>query len=177
MLLDSMNNAGYFSSLHLYSGYWNVIIEEPDRPKTAFVVPGKLAGIYMFKRMPFGLVNAPATFCRIIDKIFYDIKLKYLLSYIDDFTVFSRDFENHLVYLKEVLQRLQQAGLKLKPSKCSFVTNKITFLGHEVSTEGISPNREKVKAIEDIPAPTTLKAVRSFYSKLRRNSRATDPVN
>ena len=92
-ILDSLGKAKWFSSLDLTSGYWQVEMNEIDREKTAFITK---QGIFEFNVMPFGLTNAPATFQRLMDRIFYDIKDKYVLVYLDDINVFSNIFEKHI---------------------------------------------------------------------------------
>lgn len=106
--------------------------------------------------MCFGLCNARATFCRLVDRIFGDIKQKYCLLYIDDFSVFLKSFAEHLIHLEEVLRRLKESGLKVKPSKCAFGQLCITILGHKVSEKGLSPDPEKAKSLQDFPRPHNL---------------------
>lgn len=103
-LFESLFGSTLYTSLDLFSGYYQVVVREEDQEKTAFLVPG--GGVYCFKRMPFGLCNAPATFSR----IFCDAKFKFVLPYLDDFTAFSKDFETHFDDLKNVLQRIKSAG-------------------------------------------------------------------
>lgn len=136
--------------MDLFSGYHYVPIAKKDRPKTVFIVPtapGFSARLFQFNRMCFVLCNAPATFCRPVDRIFGDIKQEYCLLYTDDSFVFSTSFAEHLIRLEEVLRRLKESGLKFKPSKCALGMSCITFLGHQVSKEGLPPDQEKVKSI------------------------------
>ena len=116
----------------------------------------------MFNRMPFGISNGPSFFSQLVDKLFADIKLTYVLPFIDDFTIHSTNFEQHLIHLEDVLQRISAAGLKLKPSKCVFGADKVLFLGHELSAAGVGPNSKKIEAIVRMPPPSTLKELRSF---------------
>lgn len=104
-------------------------IAEKDRPTTAFVVPptpGFAGGLFQFNRMCFGLTNAPATFCRVVDKIFGDSKQRYCLLCIDDFSVYTETVANHMAHLEEVLKRLRDSDLKVKPKKCESL--KLRFL-------------------------------------------------
>lgn len=159
-LFDSLCGSTVYTSLELFSGYYQVAVKVEDQEKTAFLVPG--GGLYCFKRMPCGLCNAPATVSRIADVIFSDVKFKFVLPYLDDFTTFSKSFDAHLIHLKSVVHRLKVAGLKIKPNKCFFAKKKITFLGHEISGNGIEPSRDKLKAVEKFERPRNLKSVKSF---------------
>ena len=162
--LDSLRGATWFSTLDLKSGYWQVEMAEEDKEKTAFSV-GPL-GFYECHRMPFGLTNAPATFQRLMETCMGDLYLSQCLVYIDDVIVFSRTFEEHLQRLEGVFQRLHDAGLKLKPSKCSFFQQSIKFLGHQVSAEGVSPDPDKVAAVKAWPIPSNVSEVQSFLGFL-----------
>ena len=126
---------------------------------TAFITSD---GLFQFKVMPFGLTNAPATFQRFMDAVLAGYKWKNLLVYMDDICVFSSTFEQHLKDLREVFTRLRSANLKLKPSKCHFAQDKIKFLGHIVTSEGILPDPDKVKAIHNLPLPENIASLQSF---------------
>ena len=114
--LDSLAGARYFSSLELKTGYWQLELEEADKEKTAFSA-GPL-GFFEYNRMPMGLVNAPACFQRLMQRTMGDLHLNTCLLYRDDIIVFSKTFEEHLIRLDSVFQRLKNANLTLKPSKC-----------------------------------------------------------
>ena len=112
--------------------------------------------------MPQGLCNAPATFQRAMDNLLGDLKLSCVLVYLDDITVFSKTFSDHLEHLKQVFLRLRTAGLKLKPSKCSFFQENMEFLGHKVSREGIHPLPNKIEAIKNMAVPSSLRDIQVF---------------
>ena len=152
--LDCLNGSQIFSSLDLKSGYWQVELEEESIPLTAFTV-GPL-GFYECVRMPFGLTNAPATFQRLMESCLGELHLSWCIIYLDDVILFSRTPEEHLDRLEGVLRKLRQAGLKLKPSKCEFFHDKITYLGHIVSKKGIEEDPKKIQAIKDWPVPETV---------------------
>ena len=114
--LDSLQGSQWFSSLDLKSGYWQVEMDEESKPLTAFTVG--LVGFYECKRMPFGLTNAPATFQRLMETCLGDLNLHWCIIYLDDIVIFSKDPASHLQRLEAVFQKLEEAGLKLKPSKC-----------------------------------------------------------
>ncbi|MCG8077014.1 MAG: hypothetical protein JAY75_12315, partial [Candidatus Thiodiazotropha taylori] len=135
-------------------------IQASDRPITAFAIPG--SGLWQFRVLPFGLINAPSVFERLMEKVFAGLTYKSLLIYLDDIIIFSKTFETHLNDLREVFERLKAANLKLSPEKSRFFCKEVTFLGHRVSSDGISTDPEKVQSIRDWPKPTNVKEVRSF---------------
>ena len=143
--IDTLIGAKYFTKLDLRSGYWQVEMEETDKAKTAFTV-GYL-GFYECNRMAFGLTNAPATFQRLMEHCMGAMNLKKCLIFLDDILVFSSNFEEHLERLEAVFSRLQQHGLKLKPSKCEFFKNRVQYLGHVVSESGVQTDPEKINAL------------------------------
>ena len=149
----------YFSTLDLASGYWQVAMDEESREKTAFVTH---SGLYEFVVMPFGLCNAPATFQRLMETVLADLIRDKCIVYIDDILVMGETLEDHLHNLKRVLQRLTEAGLKLKPAKCHFLQKKVEYMGHIVSAEGIAPDPRKVDAVRHFPQPDDHKRLRSF---------------
>ena len=115
--LDSLQGSQWFSFLNLKSGYWHVEMDEESKPLTAFTV-GPL-GFYEYKRMPFGLTNAPVMFQRLMETCLGDLNLHWCIIYLDDIVIFSKDLASHLERLEAVFQKLEEAGLKLKPSKWS----------------------------------------------------------
>ena len=128
--MESLVGARYFSTVNLKSGFWQIKMAEESRQYTAFTV-GSL-GIYEFLRMPYGLCNAPATFQRLMQNCLGKLNLQYALIYLDDVIVYSRTPEEHLKWLQAVLDRFALNGLKLKPSKCHFFKESLTYLGHEI---------------------------------------------
>ncbi|GFW49519.1 retrovirus-related Pol polyprotein from transposon 297 [Trichonephila clavipes] len=149
----------FFSSMDLRSGYWQIEIDEADREKTAFITP---EGLYEFKVMPFGLCNAPATFERMMDNLLRHFKWTMCLCYLDDIIVFSETFEDHLIRLRLVLKCLQEAGLKLNSKKCLFAAQEVKILGHLVSSNGVRPDPDKIKAVRNFPTPKNIHDIRSF---------------
>ena len=116
--MDKLAGAKFFSCIDLKNGYWQVEIEESDKDKTAFSVPG--VGFYEYNNMTFGLCNAPATFQRLMEQVLYDLNNKICAIYLDDILIWSSSLDEHLERLDAVFKRLVEAGVKLKPSKCSF---------------------------------------------------------
>ncbi|GFW84626.1 retrovirus-related Pol polyprotein from transposon 17.6 [Trichonephila clavipes] len=154
----------FFSSMDLRSGYWQIEIDEADREKTAFITP---EGLYEFKVMPFGLCNAPATFERMMDNLLRHFKWTMCLCYLDDIIVFSETFEDHLIRLRLVLKCLQEAGLKLNSKKCLFAAQEVKILGNLVSSNGVRPDPDKIRAVSVIslaePSQSLLKSGVEFH--------------
>lgn len=109
--------------------------------------------------MPQGLYNAPATFQRAMDGLLGDLKISCVLVYLDNITVFSQIFQEHLSHLRLVFNCLRTAGLKLKPSKCLFFKNEMKFLENRVSHSGITPLPGKVDAIRHMARPSSLRDI------------------
>lgn len=158
--LGALGGAKWFSTVDLKSGYHQILIRESDRPLTSFAVPG--SGLWQFRRLPFGLINSGSVFERLMERVFRGLTYVTLLIYLDDIIVYSKTFEAHLENLREVFQRLKEANLKLNPKKCNLFCQKVAFLGHQVSEEGISMDPEKVRTIREWPQPRTVKEVRQF---------------
>ena len=157
--LDVLSGACYFSTLDLSSGFWQVKMEEESAEKTAFVTH---CGSYQFNVMPFGLVNAPSMFQRLMETVMSGLMPKKCLTYIDDVLVVGKEFNEHLSNLESTFERLREANLKLKPSKCKLIRQEVTYLGYQISEHGISADPTKLDAVKAFPVPTDVKRVRSF---------------
>jgi transposase InsO family protein len=158
-LLKALAGAKYFTALDLECGFWQIPLEEGSKDKATFAYPG---GARRYENMPFGLKNASAHFQRTMDAVLAGVKWQHCLVYIDDILIFSDTFENHLVALEEVFQKLMDHNFKVKPSKCNILRRVVKFLGHLVSRDGVRPNPEKILAIENLPVPKTESEVLSF---------------
>lgn len=156
-ILDSMGKDTWFTTLDLMSGYWQIKMAEDSKEKTAFSTPD---GHYQFKVVPFGLKNAPTDFNRIVRIVIG--YCDYVKTYFDDFTVHSNTFENHVVHVRKVLEKIRKANLKLKPSKCDFFTRRAKVLGHVISNGTISMDEDKIKAIKERLPPKNVKQVQQF---------------
>ena len=132
----------YFRILDLKSGYWQVELDNESIPLTAFTL-GPL-GFYECVRMPFGLNNAPATFQHLMESCLGKMHLNWCIIYLDDVIIFSQTPEDHVERLRAVLQKLRAAGLKLKPSKCEFFKDHISYLGHIVSKDWVETDPKKI---------------------------------
>ena len=157
--LDVLSGARFFTTLDLASGYWQVSMDPAAREKTAFVTH---AGLYEFKVMPFGLCNAPATFQRLMEVVLTGLTRNQCFVYLDDILVISRTWNEHLENLQLVFDRLREAGLSLKPKKCTFARRKALYLGHVVSEQGIEVDTEKVEKVRNYPIPTNVKTLQRF---------------
>ena len=112
--------------------------------------------------MPFGLTNAPATFQRLTESCLGDYHLKYCIIYLDDIIIFSKTPEEHISRLRKVFRKLDEAGLRLKPSKCEFFRDRLEYLDHVVLSKGIETNPRKIAAIINWPRPGNITQIRSF---------------
>ena len=157
--LAMLSGNQFFSSLDLAAGYFQIPMDEKDKEKTAFITD---SGLWQFNVMPFGLTNGPATFQRYMDAVMAGLKWNILLIYIDDCLVFSKTFEDHLRDIENVLNRLIDANMTLKPSKCHLFQKELLYLGHIVSADGIRADPKKIQAILEMPEPVDVTTVRSF---------------
>lgn len=157
--LDALSGSKWFSCMDLNSGFWQILVEPEDQSKTAFTTSH---GLYQFKVMPFGLVNAPSTFQRLMEDVLRGLQWVESLLYMDDIITPGPTVKESLRRLENVFKRLMEANLKLKPSKCIFFQKSVKFLGHIVSEEGVSTCPDKIQAVVDWPIPTNAKQVRSF---------------
>ena len=153
-----LKGAKYFTTLDLRSGYYHIGLSESSKAKTAFVTP---FGKYQFEVVPFGLAQAPAYFQQLISMVLQDCS-EFTMAYLDDIIIFSRNEHEHLKHIKIIFQKLIDAGLKLKESKCDFFKKEIHYLGHLISSEGIHPLPEKLDTIHNMPRPKTPTEIKQF---------------
>ena len=156
---DRLAGASIFSKLDLQSGYWQLPVQEEDRLKTAFC-PGPGMGLYEFCRMPFGVTGGPSSFQRLMDKVLHG--LSFVTSYIDDVLIHSSSMELHQSHLRLVFNRLAEAGLTLRGSKCKIGLDKVQYLGHIFSKNGMAPDTDKIAVVQNWPTPTDVTEVRQF---------------
>ena len=158
--LEQLAGAKYFSTRYMASGYWQVPMDSTSQEKTAF---STYAGLYEFNKMPFGLVNAPATFQRLMEIALAGLTQDCCLTYLDDVLVIGRSIEEHNQNLVKVFDCLRDAGLRLKqPTKCKLAQRSVEYLGHIVSEEGVRTDPKKLQAVNEYPTPTDVKSLRSF---------------
>ena len=157
--LDTLAGARWFTTLDLISGYWQVQLDPKDREKTAFCTPD---GLFEFNVMPFGLCNAPATFQCLMDTALAGLPWSTCLVYLDDIIILGKDFTSHLNNIQLVFECLRQAGLKLQPAKCTLCGESVSFLGHIVSSSGITADPSKTSKVSTWPVPTCRREVQQF---------------
>ncbi|RVW18965.1 Retrovirus-related Pol polyprotein from transposon 17.6 [Vitis vinifera] len=153
-VLERVSGHPFYCFLDGYSGYFQIEIDLADQEKTTFTCP---FGTYAYRRMPFGLCNAPATFQRCMLSIFSDIVERIMEVFMDDITVYGGTFEECLVNLEAVLHRCIEKDLVLNWEKCHFMVRQGIVLGHIISERGIEVDKAKVELIVKLPSPTTIK--------------------
>lgn len=157
--LDKLGKAQCFSKIDLASGFHQIEVHEDDIEKTAFRVNN---GLYEFLRMPFGLKNSPATFQRVMDNVLREFIDVCCVIYLDDILIFSKSFDEHVVDVQNVLQKLEENNLKIQIEKCDFFTKETDYLGHVITTEGVKPDARKISIIQQWPLPQTETELRSY---------------
>ncbi|XP_034217342.1 uncharacterized protein LOC117628907 [Prunus dulcis] len=158
-MLERLAGHSHYCFLDGYSGYNQIAIAPEDQEKTTFTCP---FGTFAYRRMPFGLCNAPATFQRCMMSIFSDMVERFIEVFMDDFSVFGDSFDQCLHNLSKVLARCEHTNLVLNWEKCHFMVNQGIVLGHVISSKGIEVDKAKIDLIASMPSPTSVKEVRSF---------------
>ncbi|GKC17307.1 reverse transcriptase domain-containing protein [Tanacetum coccineum] len=158
-MLERLAGNEYYCFLDGFSGYFQIPIDPLDQEKTTFTCP---YGTFAYRRMPFGLCNAPGTFQRCMVAIFHDMIEKTMEVFMDDFSVFGDSFSSCLSHLDKMLQRCEDTNLVLNWEKCHFMVKEGIVLGHKISKSGIEVDKAKVDVIAKLPHPTTVKGIRSF---------------
>jgi hypothetical protein len=158
-LFDQMRGARVFSKIDLRSGYHQMKIRPSDIPKTAF---STRYGLYEFTVMSFGLTNAPAYFLNLMNKVFMEYLYRFIVVFIDDILIYSKNDSDHEEHLQMVLQKLWDNQLYAKFSKCEFWFDEVPFLGHIISNGGISVDPAKVREIVAWKIPSSVTQIQSF---------------
>ncbi|XP_048623789.1 uncharacterized protein LOC106384712 [Brassica napus] len=158
-MLERLANHPYYCFLDGYSGFFQILIHPDDQEKTTFTCP---YGTYAYRRMPFGLCNAPATFQRCMMSIFTNLIEDIMEVFVDDFSVYGSSFSVCLSNLCRVLKRCEEKHLVLNWEKCYFMVRDGIVLGHKISEKGIEVDKAKVEVMMSLQPPTTVKAIRSF---------------
>ena len=156
-LFSGFTKGKYFTKIDLTKGYWQLPVRRADQEKTAFITPD---GRYQFRYMPYGLVTAGAQFTKMMRKVLKGIS--NVANYIDDTLIFNETWEEHLQTLIQVLTRIREANLAVKPKKCIVGYKSIEFLGHQIGEGKMKTNPQLVRRISEAPRPVTKKQVRSF---------------
>src|SRR4051812_46706108 len=158
-MLERLSKKTHFCFLDGYSGFSQIPVKAQDQEKTTFTCP---YGTYAYRRMPFGLCNAPATFQRCMSAIFHGFCEEIVEVFMDNFSVYRTSFDNCLHNLDEVLQRCEETNLVLNWEKCHFMVNEGIVLGHKISERGIEVDKAKIEAIENMPCPRDIKGICSI---------------
>jgi hypothetical protein len=158
-MVERLAGHEYYCFLDGYSGYNQIPVDPEDQEKTTFTCP---FGTFAYRRMPFGLCNAPATFQRCMSSIFFDMVERIMEIFMDDFSVFGASFQECLDRLTLVLVRCKEKNLVLNWEKCHFMVTQGIVLGHVISQRGIEVDKAKVDLISNLPPPRTVKEIRSF---------------
>lgn len=176
-----LGGAKYFSVIDLNSSFNQIPLTEESKNVTAFITP---FGLYHYKYVPFGLCVSPQALNRVVDIIFSDIKYKYIIPFVDDICVFSKDIVSHFQHLDDVLNRLGQAGLTVNPKKIKLCQESVRFLGYNIGSKGLSVDMDKVSVIINYPQPRNLKQLKtflgmtSFYAKfIPKYAEVAEPLN
>jgi hypothetical protein len=162
-MLEKVAGATRMSMVDGFSGYNQIVVCESDKEKTTFTTPW---GTFMYDKMPFGLMNAGATFQRAMDIAFVGERDKFLVIYLDDLTVFSKSDEDHIIHLKQTFEKCHKYGLSLNPKKSHFAMQEGKLLGHIVSLDGIRIDPKRVEALETLAIPRNVKEIQSFLGKI-----------
>ncbi|GJR72706.1 reverse transcriptase domain-containing protein [Tanacetum coccineum] len=158
-MLERLAGNEYYCFLDGFSGYFQIPIDPNDQEKTTFTCP---YGTFAYRRMPFGLCNAPGTFQRCMMAIFHDMIEKTMEVFMDDFSVFGNSFSTCLTNLEKMLKRCEDTNLALNWEKSHFMVKEGIVLGHKISKKGIEVDKAKIDVISKLPHPTTVKGIRSF---------------
>ncbi|GJS08081.1 putative reverse transcriptase domain-containing protein [Tanacetum coccineum] len=158
-LFDQLQGSSIYSKIDLRSGYHQLRVREEDIPKTAFRTR---YGHYEFRVMPFGLTNAPAVFMDLMNRVCKPYLDKFVIVFIDDILIYSRNEKEHEEHLKTILELLKKEELYAKFSKCEFWINTVKFLGHVIDSSGIHVDPAKIEAVKNWASPTTPSEIRQF---------------
>ena len=158
-LLDQLRGAVVFSKIDLRSGYHQILVKPEDVQKTTF---RSRYGHYEYVVMPFGVTNAPAIFMDYMNRIFRPWLDKFVIVFIDDILLYSKNREEHAEHLWVVLHVLREHQLYWKLSKCEFWLEEVQFLGHVISAQGITVDPGKIETVMNWERPQTVSKVRSF---------------
>ncbi|CAF4499758.1 unnamed protein product [Rotaria socialis] len=157
--INQPGGSSYFSKMDLKSGYFQLPIDEKDKPKAAFTTS---RGLWEFNVLPQGLKNAPPSFQRVLNNLLATGRRQFCLIYSDDIIIFSKSFHDHCTHLNNVLSVLNQANFQFNPPKCAFVPSEIDYLGHTINAKGFKPLNTNINAIVQVPNPRAAKQVYSF---------------
>lgn len=179
-IFTCLSGSRWFSTLDLKSGYYQVEMHEADKEKTAFTCP---LGFYEFNRLPQGVMNAPSTFQRLMERCLSALNRRGCMVFLDDLVIYSDTLESHERKLRQVFDVLAEYGLKLSPPKSKLFQTDVKYLGHVISREGIATDPDKIEVLRSWPLPKHSKELHSFlgftsyYRKyVQRYSHIAEPL-
>ena len=161
-MIDRIGNAKYITKFDISKAYWQVPLDKESKEISAFTTP---FGLFQFKVLPFGLASAASTFQRLMSKVLRGLE-RFCLTYLDDITIYSNTWEEHIKHIEEVLERISRANLTIKKSKCEFANAEVHYLGHVVGNGKVKPNQMKIASILNFPPPSDKKQLRQFLGVL-----------
>ena len=156
-ILDKLGDAKFFSVFDLYAGYHEIKIKPEDREKTAFCCD---LGLFHFVTSPFGLKTSAPVFLSLVLKVIAG--MKNVVHFFDDICVYSKTFNEHIETIQKLFEKLRHVNLVLQPEKCEFFKPEINYLGHIISSHGLRPDPEKLKAVKEFPTPSNQKNMKRF---------------
>ncbi|KAE8180495.1 hypothetical protein CF328_g9144, partial [Tilletia controversa] len=160
-IFDQLGQSKVFTVVDANKGYYQFLLSKDSRDLTGFIT---FRGLRRYRRMPFGLKQAPSWFQRAMDRILGAARWQFALAYLDDVVVYSNTFEEHLIHLDTLLAALERAGLTISPSKCRFAFESVALLGYKVHSLGLMTDEDKTRAVLDFPEPTNAAEARRFFA-------------
>lgn len=157
-LIELIGKANIITKIDISKAFWQIPLSEESKTISSFITP---FGLYQFNVMPFGLIAAGNTFQRLMKKVLEGLQA-FAWAYLDDIVIFSENWEEHLLHVQAVFDRIQSAGLTIKKTKCEFGNAVVTYLGHTVGNNKITPTRAKIDSILNFPKPKDVKQLRQF---------------
>lgn len=158
-LLEKYGGQPWLSSVDLTSSYWPIPIREKDTKYTGFLYGNQT---YQFRVLPFGLSTSVASFIRGLNLILGPKLLQFTIPYVDDLLIFSSSSEEHLDHLEQIFKCFKTSNITVKLNKSKFAQNKLLFVGHVISPQGIEADPSKISAVKHFPRPRNVKELRSF---------------
>jgi len=158
-IFDCLEGSKYFNIMDMQQGFLNILLGKTDRYKLAFITPFRL---YEWTRFPFGYKNSPRQFSKAVATALFGLLYLGTINYVDDIVNYAKTFEELLIILEKLLERIRKTGFKLKPKKCKFGYFELKILGQIVNQYGVKPNEEGLAAINKFSIPENIKQTRSF---------------